>query len=195
MSRAPKQISFFKVPSKIHGGATCAGNPRTSRPLSTKMPIHLVMRSSRAVGGRSFRAKQLAPQIDAVIKKHAKLNGVKIYRFANAGDHLHFALKITKPELFKKFLRVVSGLIARLVLKAEKGSAKLRSGSRFWDARPFTRVATWGKSFDILCSYLALNNWEALGFMKHTKRDGKRKLWIVKFDPDPPKDKIQVHLF
>lgn len=188
LARGSKQISFFKESSKIHGGATCSGNPRERRPLSTKLPIHLVMRSSRAVGVRSFLAKKLSPELDAIVKKHAKLNGVKIYRFANAGNHLHFIVKITKPELFKKFLRVISGLIARLVLGAEKGSAKLRGG-KFWDARPFTRVASWGKSFDVLCSYLALNNWEALGFLKHSKRDGKRKLWIVKFDPDPPCDK------
>lgn len=179
------QLSLLKPGLKIHGGATCSGNPRGKRPLSTRLPIHLVMRSSRAHGGRSFLRKENAVRIERIVSKHAKLNGVKIYRFANAGNHLHFLVKIANQELFKRFLRVLSGLIARVVLKAEKGAAKLK-GVKFWDARPFTRVAAWGKAFDVLCSYLALNQWEALGFLKHTKRDGKRKLFIVKFDPEPP---------
>ena len=194
--RKPRQISFLKPQSKVHGGASASGNPREKRPLSTKLPIHLVMKSSRAIGVRSMLRKRTALEVKAVIDDHAKKNGVKVYRYANSGNHLHLVVKITNRALFSKFLRVVSGLIARLVLGAEKSSAKLRAGSKFWDARPFTRVAEWGKAFDSLCDYLTLNTLEALGFVKHSRNDGIKKFWTVKFEPDPPpSDRRQAALF
>lgn len=192
MSGRARQTSFFSRARDVHGGVSVSGHPREARPLSTKRPIHLVLKSSRATGERSFLRRKNAAGLKAIVERHAKRNGVKIYRFANAGNHLHFVVKISNRALFKTFLRSISGLIARLVLGAEKGAAKLGlqrstgAKAKFWDARPFTRVATWGKAFDVLCSYLALNNWEALGFIKHSRRDGQRKLWIVKYEPDPP---------
>lgn len=187
MARRSKQISFLKPQANVHGGVATAGNPREKRPLSTKLPIHLVLKSSRAVGARSMLRKQTAKDVKAIVDAHAKVNGVKVYRYANSGNHLHLVVKITNRALFLKFLRVVSGLIARLVLGAEKNAAKLKSGGKFWDARPFTRVSEWGRAFDSLCRYLTLNTLEALGFVKHSRQDDNgRKFWTVKFDPDPP---------
>lgn len=190
--RKSEQLSFLKAQSKIHGGATCSGNPREKRPLSTKLPIHLVLKSRRAVGERSFLRKKTVDKIKSLIDRHASANGVKVYRYANAGNHLHLVVRITNRDRFSRFLRVVSGLIARLVLNAQKGEAKLSAKSKFWDARPFTRVADWGRSYKRLCDYLTLNTFEALGFIKHSRGDKRQKFWTVKFEPDPPADSRQA---
>ena len=75
----------------------------------------------------------------------------------------------------------MSGLIARVILKAEKGH---KSSQTFWDARPFTRVAAWGKAYDQLKSYLRLNTLEALGFFPYQSRDKKgRRTILLKIEP------------
>ena len=89
-----RQISFLKASKKIFGGSLVKGNPRTARPLSTKHPIHLVMRSTKATGEKSFLRKAHASKIEAVITKHANINGVKVYRYANAGNHLHLVVNL-----------------------------------------------------------------------------------------------------
>jgi hypothetical protein len=58
-------------------------------------------------------------------------------------------------------------LIARLILKAEKGASK---SIQFWDKRPFTRILEWGKDFNVISSYLLQNILEALGFIPYKPR-------------------------
>jgi REP element-mobilizing transposase RayT len=139
------------------------------------------MRSSLATGSSSFFKH--AKKIEAVVQKQAATFGVTVYDFANGGNHLHLIVKCAKPALFKNFLRAVAGLIARAILRAEKGVPKLAAGKKFWDARPFTRVANWGRAYEYLKSYLVLNKLEALGFVAHQPRDRKfRKLYSVSVD-------------
>jgi len=168
-----KQLSLIKAPKLIFGGSLLSGNARGKRILCTKRPLHLVMRSSKAFGAKSFF--NYKREINQIIAKQAEAFGVRVYDLANSGNHLHFIVKIQSAKLFANFLRAVSGLIARLVLKAEKANAKLKFGEAFWDARPFTRIASWGRAYDSLKSYLRLNNLEAIGFIKHQPR-GKGSL-------------------
>jgi REP element-mobilizing transposase RayT len=177
-----KQSSFFKINKLTFGGSALSGHPREKRPLCTKRPIHLVLHSKMATGPLSM--SRFAPQIAGLLEAHAQKCGVKIYNYANGGNHLHLIVKIASHALFAKFLRAVTGLIARLVLTAEKASAKLKGAEKFWSARPFTRVAAWGRAYEQLRSYVTLNQLEALGFVKHQPRDHKRrKLWSVKVEP------------
>jgi putative transposase len=176
-----QQLSFIKKPKLTHGGSSTKGHARTARPLCTKRPIHLVMRASCATGSKSFLAPAFKTKIEIVLQRQAAVFGVKIYDFANGGNHFHLIVKIFSHSGFKNFLRAVSGLIARLVSGAQKGRA---IGKKFWDARPFTRVAAWGKAYEYLKSYLTLNKLEAMGFIAHQPRTHKRrKLMSVSIDP------------
>lgn len=145
-------------------------NPKTKRTLSSKNSIHLVLRSSLAKGARSFLRHDR--EICGIVNAQAKKAGVKIYRQANAGNHLHLLILPHSRNAFNKFIRAVSGLIARLVLGVQRGSAK---GIKFWDKRPFTQIVEWGKQYQTVCKYLLQNTLEALGFIPYLPRK-RRKL-------------------
>ena len=181
-----KQLSLIKAPKLVFGGSLLSGNPRGKRILCTKRPLHLVMRSSKAFGARSFF--NYKREINQIIAKQAEAFGVRVYDLANSGNHLHFIVKIQSAKLFSNFLRVVSGLIARLVLRAERARAKLKLGETFWDARPFTRIASWGRAYENLKSYLRINKLEAIGFIQHQPRgrgsvQKRQSLVILRVEP------------
>ena len=130
---------------------------------------------------------QVADLIRKTFEKHAKDCGVKIYSYSNNGNHLHLVIKLHSIALYRNFIRSVTGIIARIVLKAEKASGKLKPTEKFWQARPFTRVALWGKDYARLAKYLLLNNLEAIGFVPHqSRRHGKKRIEIftIKIEPE-----------
>ena len=163
---------FEKLKQKDFGGSLISGNPREPRPISTKRPMHLVMRSSHARGQNSFLSPKRSKLIRELIYRSGKHQGVKIYRYANSGNHLHLIVLPSSRKAFQRFIRVISGLIARITLGVERGHAR---GIKFWDARPFTRILEWGRDFNTSCRYLLQNTLEALGFMKYRPRKERKK--------------------
>ena len=148
------------------GGARFANyNPKSARPLVAKTPIHVVMRSPMAKGRLSLLF--FDKEIRKLLKKHSERVGIRVYDIANAGNHIHFVCVLKSIHGWKTFIRAVSGLIARLVLKAERGAAV---GAKFWEARPWTRILSWGKAYKTLRSYLCLNKIEAFGFTRTASR-------------------------
>lgn len=183
-TRKPRQASFFddKPALRFFGGALLnKSNPKIARPLSKKEPIHLVLKSARAFGPSSMLQKYNVTKIDSLIRNQAKLNNVKIYRFVNVGNHLHLVIKLEDPKLFAKFIRAVTGLIARHVLKRERGpgisSAEefsipkkaspqdqaMHKKNQFWVARPFTRLIAWGRDYNYVSGYMDKNQNQANG--------------------------------
>lgn len=153
---------FEKLKVKDFGGSLVKGNPREARPISTKRPLHLVMRSSLARGERSFLRGKRARIIFDIVQKAARSHGVKIYRYANSGNHLHLIILPDSRRAYRAFVRTISGLIARVTLGVERGRPQ---DQQFWDARPFTRILEWGRDFQSTCAYLKQNVLEALGFI------------------------------
>ena len=158
-----KQLKLgIKAPKLHFGGAKFSSyNPNSSRPLAVKTPIHVVMRSPMAKGHLSLLF--FDKEIRKIIKKQSEAAGVKVYDFANAGNHLHFVCSLSRVDGWKQFIRALSGLIARLVLKAERGCAV---GAKFWEGRPWTRILTWGRAYKTVKKYLAFNKTEAFGFSR-----------------------------
>ena len=170
-----KQLEFFdnlKIP-RFFGGSLLKSNPKTKRPLSEKDSIHLVLKSERATGSKSMLQRRNVDRIDTLVRKHAKLCGVKIYHFVNVGNHLHLVIRIHDRKLFTRFIRIVTGLIARHVLNQERGLGhgntektikekdRDEAKSRFWVARPFTRLIAWGKDFRFVAQYMDKNRNQA----------------------------------
>ena len=184
----PKQQRLLKEPKPAFGGALLKGNPRTARPLNTKRPVHLVLKSKMATGSRSMLRPQFADRIRQTIERQARDCGVKIYRYSNNGNHLHLIVKLHSIALYRKFIRSVTGVLARIVLRAEKACGKLQAGEKFWQVRPFTRLALWGKDYARLARYLVLNNLEAIGFIPHQSRSRGAKrveIFTIKIEPEP----------
>ena len=199
-SRRSTQGDFFAVgceyrPAKTFGGSDLKGNPRTKRPFSAKKAVHLVMKSRLAIGERSMWRKSHKLAIEDCVNRQARESGVKLYSFVNVGNHLHLVIKAESRSDYRRFVRSVSGLIARIVLGRERGSKRTggvetidarrdqkgRSESpvggdatelklRFWDARPFTRIVEWGRDFTHLTKYILKNRLEAFGFSTASAR-------------------------
>ena len=158
-----KQLSLFK--KKIirqFGGALLKGNAKMARPLSTKEAVHLVLKSAQAIGTKSMLHTYNVSKIDEIIRTHARLCRIRIYHLVNVGNHLHLVIKLDDRKEFSKFIRVITGLIARHVLKSQRGAAGESKAAgyeknQFWVARPFTRLIAWGRDYEHITRYMKKN--------------------------------------
>ncbi len=191
-----KQLGFDILENKIgkvFGGALLKrSNPKTARPISLKRPMHLVIKSSQAVGALSLNSKARA--IADIVIDQGRTHGVKIYRYANAGNHLHLIVLPSSKKAMHNFSRSICGLIARLILGRQRRAAyspTLNRVEKFWDARPFTRIVEWGRDFQSTCKYVLQNTLEAIGFMPYKPRRQRKSRtfyfgssgWIRSGDP------------
>jgi hypothetical protein len=166
-SLQPQLPGFDGLKAKEFGGNQKSGNPREQRPIAQKRPLHLVMRSSHARGAQSFLIPQRARQIEKIARDLGREKQVRLYRLANAGNHLHLVVFPKSRKAFNAYIKALTGLIARITLGAERGKAK---GLKFWDARPYTRIIEWGKDYRGVLNYLFRNTLEALGFTPYQPR-------------------------
>lgn len=160
----PRQLFLsksFKIKREFGGSLLNKSNAKTARPVSTKEAMHIVLKSSFAKGKHSMLGKNRTARIRKAIDAQAQRFQVKIYEFANVGNHLHLLVRVAQRDLFKGFLRAICGLIARIMLGAERGQAKK---IKFWDQRPFTRIISWKRDFGVVKKYVIQNFNEAMGF-------------------------------
>jgi REP element-mobilizing transposase RayT len=147
------------------------GNAKTARPLSTKQAMHVVLRSSQATGEWSLRSLKNQKMVERTLRNLARRYGIKIYEFANVGNHLHLLIKLRKRYTFTPFIRALSGIIALKVT----GTSKLEKlENKFWDYRPWTRIVEWKKAYTVARDYVIQNHLEAIGFILHKPRDYDR---------------------
>jgi hypothetical protein len=125
-------FGFFKKQGLKFGGDLLAGKRKTARPLSTKKPLHLVLKST----GSSFFSPGNR-QIENIFRDHAKKYGIQIYEISFNWSHVHLILKLPTQGSYKAFIRTVtSAIVAFLSMKSGKD---LRG---MFDLRPFTRIFT-----------------------------------------------------
>lgn len=160
--RIQKQSTF--------GGSRLKSNPKVQRAIPLDRPMHLVMRSQHTRGALSMKRHSRAARIYNIIVNQSQRFNVRIYSYANSGNHLHILVMPRSRRGYVGFIKAISGLIARLILQAERNSAK---GIQFWDARPFTRIVLWGRDYKKTCEYLLQNTLEAFGFAPYRSRKGR----------------------
>lgn len=137
--------------------------------MDSKKALHLVLRSSHATGARSFKNEKYEACIWEIVSHHAKRTGISIYEYANGGNHLHLLIRAKHREDYIAFIRIISGLIARIVGRSERGKPLK---NKFWDARPFSRVVSFArKEFRSAKAYLLRNNLEAIGWLPYLPRN------------------------
>ena len=173
-----RQVSLFPALKSEFGGSLLRSNAKVARPLHTKKSIHLVLKSKFAIGRHSLLAPKHILEVDRIVRSQAKACGIKIYHFINVGNHLHLVMKIKNRVLYARFIRAISGLIARLVTGRERAKAKIISSSKdsaiptkfkFWQARPFSRVVSWGREFNTITKYMNKNRFESEQIQKYFK--------------------------
>ncbi len=159
------------------GGALLKGShPKKKRNFRANLPLHVVMRSSKAVGKRSLflRSKQVAKILNIQAQRHF----IKLYAVANAGNHLHLLIQAPSQDHLSYFLRAIGGRIAQLVMEgAQKSAERMDSKpTSFWDARPFSRIVSWGRDFKNVARYIGMNSTEMMGITRTNVREMFEKI-------------------
>jgi REP element-mobilizing transposase RayT len=117
---------FEKSAGASHGGELSRGKRKTFRPIDPKQALHVVLRSSKARGSLSMLHPKHCNAVEKYVQKSAKRWGIRIYRFANVGNHLHLLIKVSSRAAWKSFSREIAGGIAQIVTEAKKGEALAR---------------------------------------------------------------------
>jgi REP element-mobilizing transposase RayT len=180
----PVQLSMLqseeslKKEKELFGGSLIKGHARAERPLRSHFAMHLILRSSKATGLYSMLHKNNKSQIETLIKAAAAKQNIRIYKFANVGNHLHMLIRVKRRKAYQAFIRAITGQIARIVLGAKKGQAVLgfyknsQVKEKFWDYLPCTRLVSFAKkSYAIAKDYVTLNLLEGLGLITRYERN------------------------
>lgn len=177
MAKRAKQLEFtgngLTRPSDEFGGSLLKGNPKTKRPLESKMPIFLTLRAQKSW----LRMPATHATVQQTIRSVAKKHGFKIYKQANVGNHLHLVLKMPTHKAWSAFIRELTGRIAQEVIER----LGLVLDASFWKFRPHTRIIRgWRRAFKTALDYVFLNQLEADGAISRTETKSLsdlRRLW------------------
>ncbi|HEY8272528.1 MAG TPA: transposase [Pseudobdellovibrionaceae bacterium] len=125
-------FGFLQKQSFSFGGSSLLGKRKTARPLSTKKPLHLVLKSQ---GSSLFNPGNR--DLEKLIKDHAKKYSIAVYAFSFNWSHIHLVIKLTTRESYRAFIRTVTAAIVSFLSK-QKG----RTLKGTFTLRPFTRIFT-----------------------------------------------------
>lgn len=177
------QLKFFKTHKSDYGGELqkVRKGRQGPRPISTKHSMHLVLRSTKAIKSWSMRQPHNKARIKAILNKFAKKFGVILISGANVGNHLHLEIRLTNRQTYKPFIRAITSAIAMAVTGASRWTPKK---IKFWDQRPFTRIAeTWREVLN-LREYIRINQLEGRGINREQAR------LLISGKAEPPKKKF-----
>jgi hypothetical protein len=149
------QFGFTKNYKKEFGGALLAGKRKSLRPLSTKHPIHLILKTS---GKSIFNPGNR--KVEKLIRGTAQEFGVKVYDVALNWSHTHLLIYISSRQDYVRFVRAVGCRLEKL-------------GAKF-ALRPFTRILTWGKDLLGVKSYFEDNEMEGFGLLFRREKVKKK---------------------
>jgi REP element-mobilizing transposase RayT len=140
-----KQFKFaFAKESTEHGGTLNKGKRKNTRPFCARRPIHLVLKAEESI----FDDRSII--IGTAVKLSHRF-GIRIYDLAPGIDHLHLVMKAPSREAYNKFIRALTGVIARTL------------GKNLWAQVPYTKFASWGRQYRNLQNYMQQNREEVLG--------------------------------
>lgn len=139
-----KQLSLFPKSKTEFGGVPTQGRRKTARPIDSRRPIFLTL---KATGAEHFLANK--PAIIEIFARQSARVGARIYSLAIQADHLHLAVQFGSRLLYRRWIRAITGILARKV-----------PGVR-WLHRPHTEVVSWGRHMTNVLDYIELNRQEA----------------------------------
>jgi REP element-mobilizing transposase RayT len=122
------------IKKNTHGGVSLKKRRKTARPLIPGAITHVVLKSSKARGDLCFYKNKRI--VHSLLKERAQKFFVEIIDYVNMGNHLHIKARFKDRKRFQNFLRTFSGLLARKLTKAHRGT----KFGRFWDGLAYTRV-------------------------------------------------------
>lgn len=178
MARKSKQLSLIPGQSqsrlKSFGGDLNQGKRKTARPISTQRPMHLVIRSTKAVGRLSFSNHQR--QLDQTLRSTAIKWGVVVRKAAWVRNHVHLVVQVGSRTQYQGWIRELTAAIVGVLKARVRDHVDLvHQLTQFFDHRPFSRVIEWGKDFQNALDYLTLNQMEVFGLRPFRNKQSKNK--------------------
>ena len=165
---------------------------RSQRPLSSREPLHLVIKANKhTLRTGTLRSPYNRAIIERIIKKYAVRFSIKIEQYSIQGDHIHFLIRASRRFGYQYFFRVIAGQIAQQfqragVLKSMTGTAErpqnttkpqsstehrnCESSTGLWMYRPWTRVVRGYRAYKIVRDYVQLNEAEVRGVIRYNKQ-------------------------
>lgn len=158
------QIRHFEVHSRWAGGGTvrCQRKGRRYRPLSSRHPLHLVLKlhPQRRI---SLRQRKHWSLIYTLMKRYGRRFKVSTQQCSIQNNHIHILVSANRRSDFQSFFRVFAGQIAQQIL-----GKNLNSGP-FWQHRLWTCVVRTQSYLVTVKNYIRLNEQEARGRIKYSK--------------------------
>ena len=155
-----RQMSFFKPAEKQFGGTlSTKGKRKTARALDSRKPLHFVLKSKQSANLYAHRIL-----LRKLLCIYAKRFGIKVYKESVQKDHFHFCIKITNRDIYRRFIRALTGVISQ------------KLGKGLWILLPYSRVVSWGRDFLAVLDYLLLNDCEIGGTVPYALRGPRRNL-------------------
>ncbi len=149
------QDSIFTIISRHEfGGSILSRNKKSLRPLCSKRALHLVLKADRSISG-SLRSFQVG--IANLLAKYSSRFGVKIYKYAICGNHIHIVLRVPDRIVYRAWIRTVTGRMA-INFKVK------------WGLSPWSRILSWGREFKTVIKYVLQNTLEAEGIIEYKGR-------------------------
>lgn len=174
MAKKAIQLHLIGVQGSAYGGDLLKTRKGRSgpRPLATKSTMHLVLRSSQAVGPLSFRKPDHMKKIKEILSKFSGKYWIKILSIAIVGNHIHLQIQLFRRETYKPFIRAITSAIAMAVTGVSRWTkAGGLKAIKFWDSRPFTRVLKSFREKLNLKDYIEINQLEGFGYSRHEARE------------------------
>jgi REP element-mobilizing transposase RayT len=159
-----RQQKLFKSHPTYYGGTLLRTRKGRShaRPIATRRSMHIVLKSSLAVGDWSMNRPIHKRRIQETLHKMADQFATKVHSLAVVGNHLHLNVLFQRHRRdYFGFVRAFSAAVMMLVTGVSRWQKVERLKQRkFWDYRPYTRVLSGSKDFIGVQDYLQINQME-----------------------------------
>jgi REP element-mobilizing transposase RayT len=157
-----KQLKLFEFDTRTSfGGTLNLGKRKVLRPLDSKRPVHLIFKADQ--DDLLLRERAL---IEEVLRRNAAKLGLRIRTLAVNADHIHIVIEFPSREIFKKWIRAVTGVLAR----------KIQGLS--WRQLPYTEIVNWGRHLVRAESYVEENQSEANFILRSHRYVGTWRLHV-----------------
>ncbi len=141
---------------------------RGHRPLSTRDPIHVVLKANRRrLRSQSLKTYANFRKITRVLQLYSIHFNVRMEQFAIEGDHIHLLLRAGRRAQFQAFFRVVAGQIAQRLPVVTDTRTR---GTKLWKHRPFSNIVVGPTYYRNVRNYIQLNVKESSGEIRYQKK-------------------------
>lgn len=144
---------------KSFGGSLTIGKRKAKRPLKVNQPLHLILKANY-----KFVFNPRNHTLIKLIENQAVKFEIKIDQLAVNFSHIHFVIRFSSEDHYKKFIRSLTSLLA---IKIRKQYPEFQN---IFQLRPYTRVIEWGKDYNNVLHYSLKNIHEAYGVKMYSEK-------------------------